>query len=237
MSVVRRRRRRRRRLSAAITLAIACLAGAAAGRTSRADTTADPDEIVVTASLRGAATVRETPASIAVLDAATVQTAAVQHFEEIAALVANLNWSGEGSRARYFQVRGTGELEQYEGAPNASVGFIVDDIDFSGLGGIATTFDTERVEVLRGPQGTRYGANALGGLIYVQTAAPPETALLRVEALGGSDGAQARAWWPAVRCPDPAAISAIDSPSSNSGATAFVTTPSSAATIPTSATS
>ena len=110
------------------------------------------------------------------LDESTIQTAAIQHFEELAELVPNLNWSGEGSRARYFQIRGSGELEQYEGAPNASVGFIIDDIDFSALGGIATTFDTERVEVLRGPQGTRYGANALAGLIYVQTEAPPETA-------------------------------------------------------------
>jgi outer membrane receptor protein involved in Fe transport len=147
------------------------------------------DEIVVTATLRDDVTVRDVPASIALLDRATVRSAAVQHFEELAALVPNLNWSGEGSRARYFQVRGTGELEQYEGAPNASVGFIIDDIDFSAIGGIATTFDTERIEVLRGPQGTRYGANALAGLIYVQSAAPPDAPEARAEAIAGSDGA------------------------------------------------
>ena len=53
------------------------------------------------------------------------------------ASIPNLNLSGEGSRARYFQLRGVGELEQYDGAPNPSIGFIVDDIDFSGLGSIA----------------------------------------------------------------------------------------------------
>jgi iron complex outermembrane recepter protein len=53
------------------------------------------------------------------------------------------------------------------------VGFLIDDIDFSGLGSAATLFDIDKIEVLRGPQATRYGANALAGLIYV-TSAPPE---------------------------------------------------------------
>ncbi len=147
------------------------------------------DEIIVTATLREAARLRQVPASIALLDRDTVQAAAVQHFEELAPLVPNLNYSGEGSRARYFQIRGVGELEQYEGAPNAAVGFIIDDIDFSAIGGVATSFDTERIEILRGPQGTRYGANALAGLIYIQTAAPPAKAEAYAETLAGSDGA------------------------------------------------
>ncbi len=87
-------------------------------------------------------------------------------------VVPNLNWSGDGHRARYFQIRGVGELEQYQGAPNPSVGFLIDDIDFSGIGTIATLFDVESIDVLRGSQGSRYGANALGGLIYVQSTRP-----------------------------------------------------------------
>ncbi len=105
--------------------------------------------------------------------------------------VPNLNLSGEGSRARYFQLRGVGELEQYEGSPNPSIGFIVDDIDFSGLGSIGTLFDVERVEVLRGPQGTRYGANALGGLIYMRSMQPSAEHEWNVEATAGSDDTQA----------------------------------------------
>ncbi len=116
------------------------------------------------------------PASLTVLDPDAIAAGSVQHFEELAPLVPNLNWSGEGSRARYFQIRGTGELEQYDGAPNPSVGFIVDDIDLSGIGGAATSFDVDRIEVLRGPQGTRYGANALAGLIYVQHRRPDDLA-------------------------------------------------------------
>ncbi len=145
------------------------------------------EEIVVTSQLR-ATGLAELPTSITLLDAETLEAASLQHFEELTLLVPNLNWSGEGTRARYFQLRGVGELEQYEGAPNPSVGFLVDDIDFSAIGGIATLFDVDRVEVLRGPQGTRYGANALGGLVYVRSAGPTDTPEARIEASGGDDG-------------------------------------------------
>ena len=150
-------------------------------------TTPAPDEIVVTADFREAV-LAELPTSVSVLDRETLATTTVQHFEETIRQVPNLNLSGEGSRARYFQLRGIGELEQYEGSPNPSVGFIVDDIDFSGLGSIGTLFDVERVEVLRGPQGTRYGSNALGGLIYMRSTAPSAAAESSFEATTGNDG-------------------------------------------------
>jgi len=129
------------------------------------------DEIIVSADFRVRST-SKLPASITVLERETIEQAAVQHFEELVFVVPNFNWSGDGNRARYFQIRGVGELEQYEGAPNPSVGFLIDDIDFSGIGTIATLFDVQQVEILRGPQGTRYGASALGGLVYVQSTEP-----------------------------------------------------------------
>jgi outer membrane receptor protein involved in Fe transport len=145
------------------------------------------EEIVVTASLRPAPAL-EFPASTTVLDAAVLRSAGLQHLQDVLALVPNLNWSGGTSRPRYFQLRGVGELEQYQGAPNPSVGFLIDDIDFSGVGMPATSIDVEQVEVLRGPQGTRYGANALAGLINVRTRAPRPEQELRTEFSAGDDG-------------------------------------------------
>ncbi len=144
------------------------------------------DEIVVTADFRGR-TARDIPSAISVLDASTIEESSIQHFEELVGMIPNLNWSGDGHRARYFQIRGVGELEQYEGAPNPSVGFLIDDIDFSGIGTIATLFDVQQIDVLRGPQGSRYGANALAGLIYVQSAEPTEQFSGRVQFSVGQD--------------------------------------------------
>jgi iron complex outermembrane recepter protein len=155
-----------------------------------ASATADEalEEIVVTADFRERPA-DEMAASITVLDTDSIEQLAVQHFEEMVFFVPNLNWSGDGNRARYFQIRGVGELEQYEGAPNPSVGFIIDDIDFSGIGTIATLFDIEQIEVLRGPQGSRYGAQALAGLIYVQSTEPDDEWSGRVQVGGGQDNA------------------------------------------------
>ncbi|MBT8089544.1 MAG: TonB-dependent receptor [Gammaproteobacteria bacterium] len=154
-----------------------------------AETDSDPvDEIIVTADFRER-TVNELPASISVLGAEFIEQSAVQHFEELINVIPNLNWSGDGHRARYFQIRGVGELEQYQGAPNPSVGFLIDDIDFSGIGTVATMFDVQSVEVLRGSQGSRYGANALGGLIYVRSADPSPERNGRLQLSAGEDDA------------------------------------------------
>ncbi len=161
----------------------------ATSATALAATDGRLEEIVVTAEF-SPADPREVPSSVVVLDDALIQQAATQHFEELSLLVPNLTYSGEGNRAQYFQIRGIGELAQYEGAPNPSVGFIVDDVDFSGLGGIATLFDVHQIEVLRGPQGTRYGANALAGLVYVTTTPAPERFDLSGEVTFAQDGAK-----------------------------------------------
>jgi outer membrane receptor protein involved in Fe transport len=146
------------------------------GSTLLAAAPADPqilEEVVVTATLRKQ-TLLDTPVSITVLNDRTLQDAGRQHFEDVLAAVPNLNWAGGTSRPRFFQIRGIGEREQYEGAPNPSVGFLIDDIDFSGIGMPATLFDVGRIEVLRGPQGMRYGANALAGLIVMRGQEPAD---------------------------------------------------------------
>ncbi len=149
------------------------------------------DPVIVTADFRQN-TELETLASITVLGEATLESAGTQHFEEVLSLVPNLNWSGGTSRPRYLQIRGIGERSQYQGAPNPSVGFILDDVDFSGIGMVATLFDLEQAEVLRGPQGTRYGANALAGLVNLRSQAPTDVLTGRfVMGAGGDDARSA----------------------------------------------
>jgi len=137
--------------------------------------TADsPIEVmVVSADFRGTS-VESTPSSVTVVDQQRIDDQAAEHFEDMINNVANFNWSGATSRPRYFQIRGVGEQEDYKGAPNSSVGFIVDDIDLSGLGTVSSLYDLQQFEVLRGPQGTRYGANALAGLIYLKSNDPTQ---------------------------------------------------------------
>ena len=166
-------------MSQALAFIAAALAALPA---TAAEPTTPLEEVVVRASLLREQALQEVPASVTVIDTETLRAAGEQHFEDVLALVPNLNWAGGTSRPRYFQIRGIGEREQYEGAPNPSVGFLIDDVDFSGIGMAATLFDAAQVEVLRGPQGTRYGANALAGLISIRSADPSREPGLSLEA-------------------------------------------------------
>src|SRR5271167_951535 len=160
----------------AIGFLTAAVAALQAGSPAEAAEDADQPlvEIVVTATLRSIP-LEQMPGSVTVLGSAALHDAGQEHFEDVLPLVPNLNWAGDTSRPRYFQIRGIGELQQYQGAPNPSVAFLIDDIDFSGLGSAATLFDVDEIEVLHGPQGTAYGANALAGLIYVKGREPSDT--------------------------------------------------------------
>jgi len=156
-----------------------------------------PPEVIVVSGFRPV-DLLELDTSTTVLDDTTIEQAAVSNFEELIPLVPNMFLSGEGSRARYLQIRGVGEREQYEGAPNPSVGYIVDDIDLSGIGGINTTFDLDQVDVLHGPQSARYGSSALAGIVYAQSAMPDEEFASLVELSRSEErrvGKEGRSGW------------------------------------------
>ena len=164
---------------------LACLLAAAGASAAEAPAKLEP--VVVTAALRPLPA-SERAGGVTVLAGADLRDSAVVHLEELLPRLPSLSWAGASSRPRYFQLRGIGELEQYQGAPNPSVGFLLDEIDFSGIGMIASTFDVAQVEVLRGPQGTRYGANALGGLIKVKTRDAEPVREFGAELSAGGDG-------------------------------------------------
>ncbi len=138
-------------------------------------------EIIVTADLRQDTTM-QTPGSVTVVTEEVIRSRQAQHFEDIINAIPNVNYASGSNRARFFQIRGIGERSQFINPINPSVGFLVDDVDFSGAGTIATLMDVAQVEVLRGPQGTRYGANALAGLINVTTNEPTDEFSFRAKA-------------------------------------------------------
>ncbi len=149
---------------------------------------ADPpplEEVVVTAELRPAPLLGQI-GSISVISARDIREREAQHLEGILNLAPNVNFAGGSSRARFFQIRGVGERSQFQEPLNPSIGLVIDGIDFSGLGGAGTMFDVQQVEILRGPQGTLHGANALAGLIDIRSGQPEAEPGLRVEA-GAAD--------------------------------------------------
>jgi outer membrane receptor protein involved in Fe transport len=130
-------------------------------------------EIVVSADFRDS-TVMESAASITVLDDRMIEQRQARHLEQLLNLAPNVNYSSGASRGRFIQIRGIGERSQFIEPLNPSVGILVDGIDFTGIAGAATTMDIKQVEILRGPQGTLYGANALAGLINLKSNQPTE---------------------------------------------------------------
>ncbi|MSU48536.1 MAG: TonB-dependent receptor [Opitutus sp.] len=131
-------------------------------------------------------------ASVSVYDEPTLRAGAIQHFGDLVDQIPNLTWTGGTARPRYLQLRGIGENSQYEGeTPDASVRFLVDDLDFTGLGTLGGTFDVRQVEVLRGPQAGAFGANAAGGVVRLVTNAPTPFWTGKFEGSVGGDNLRA----------------------------------------------
>jgi len=130
-------------------------------------------EIIVNAEF-GNQKLYDTPSSISIINNRELEFRNENHFQNIIGAIPNLNYSGGTSRPRYFQIRGIGERSQYagEGAPNFSVGYMVDGIDFSGIGMAGMLFDAQQIEVFKGPQSSIYGPNAMAGLINITSAEP-----------------------------------------------------------------
>lgn len=149
--------------------------------------TVDLDTVTVSADFRQT-DVQSIPEAVTVVTDAQIEQRSAEHLEQILSFAPNVNFSSGSSRGRYFQIRGIGERSQFIDPVNPSVGLMIDGIDMTGLGGAATLLDIEQVEILRGPQGTRFGANALAGMINIQSKAPTKETEGFVAAKAGNYG-------------------------------------------------
>ncbi len=138
-----------------------------------ADEHAIIEEVVVTANFRDL-NLEMAPISVSVLSAETIDLHAAQHLDQVLGAAPNLNYAAGASRGRFLQARGIGERSQFKDPLDASIGMVIDGVDFSGIGLAAVLHDVRQVEVLRGPQGTTFGANAMGGMVLVKTNDPTE---------------------------------------------------------------
>ena len=145
-------------------------------------------EIIVRAGLSDES-LQKTTASVTVFTANDIRESGADHFQALIDQIPNLNWAGGTSRPRYFQIRGIGERSHYfgEGPPNFSVGFVMDDMDLSGLGMVGLLYDMDQIEVFKGPQSSIYGPNAMAGLICMRSTNPTDQFEMKSSTSFGSD--------------------------------------------------
>ncbi len=117
------------------------------------------EEIVVTARRREE-NLQEVPIAISALNTEDIELRNISNTEQLNVLVPNVDIrGGSTSSASNFTVRGIPGVARYmDGVVMAG-----------GIGGLESIVELERVEVLRGPQGTYFGKNAIGGAIQYVT--------------------------------------------------------------------
>ena len=132
------------------------------------------DQIVVTATKRGEVSLQKVPSSISVVTGAALERQNVRSIEDLARMTPSLQFAKEGDSDLQLIIRGI----QSPGA--STVGFYLDETVINGVnfgsGGGRTpdigAYDVARVEVLKGPQGTLFGASSMSGTVRIITNKP-----------------------------------------------------------------
>ncbi len=135
-------------------------------------------EVIVTASKRSS-TVQSTPISITAVSAQELQARGITSFTTLAQSTPGVSLKSEGPGQTEIELRGMTS----SGGNSPTVGFYLDDIPLTPPAGAQngkvvidpTLYDLNRVEVLRGPQGTLYGAGSMGGTVKLITNQPNPT--------------------------------------------------------------
>ncbi len=146
--------------------------GTASGLSRRA--TNRVEEIVVQARKR-TEFLEDTPVSVTALSASTLREVGVTRLDDIEQLVPNLQFqSGRSGITAGVRIRGIGTASP-ELAFDPGVGIYIDGVYMPrAFGQIVDVIDVEQIEVLRGPQGTLFGKNTVGGAINMTTVKPHE---------------------------------------------------------------
>lgn len=170
---------KRRLLTSAVLPALA-LGGEAAAQVLS-------DEVILVTAQKKEENVQEIGLSVTAFSGDAVRRFGFEDSTDIVAQVPGLNVGtpvGEGNNPS-FTLRGVG-LNDFNDNNEGPIAVYIDDVYQAALPGLTfQLFDTERVEVLRGPQGTLYGRNATGGLIHFISRRPTETLEAFAEIEGG----------------------------------------------------
>ena len=153
-------------------IAIAILGVSFAGKIAAAEL----EEIVVTAERR-AQNLQTIPAAVSALSAQTIEEADIHDLTDIATRIPGLTFSPFSPGQNIVALRGASSNDDGAGTDN-SIAVFVDDVYLGRVSNInPELFDIDRIEVLRGPQGTLYGKNTIGGAINVYSKRPSSEAL------------------------------------------------------------
>src|SRR5579863_5078428 len=166
------RNRIARAIAMALGLAVAEGAYAADAASESGDQLA---EVVVTATKR-TSTVQETAASITAVSSAEISDRGIVDFNSLAQSVPGISMRTSGPGQTEFEMRGLNSA----GGNTSMVGFYLDETPLSSPAAAQlgkeeidpTLYDLNRVEVLRGPQGTLYGSSSMGGTVKLVPNAP-----------------------------------------------------------------
>ena len=156
---------------------------------------ADSGEIVVTARRR-AETVQQVPIAMSVIGGTTLADTGAYNVNRLTQLQPTLQFYSTNPRNSAANIRGLGApFGLTNDGIEQGVGIYVDGVYYSRIASATFDFtDTERIEILRGPQGTLYGKNTTAGAINITTRKPSFTPEARVEfTTGNYDFIQAKA--------------------------------------------
>ncbi len=148
-------------------------------------------DILVTARRRPE-NAQKVPASLSVVDGALLDKSYTVNTQQLSQLVPSLNYSSANPRNTAFTIRGLGSsvvaVSQANDGLEPGVGFYVDQVFHARPATAAFDFtDIDRIEVLRGPQGTLFGKNSTAGVIDITTRLPSLTPEATEEISVGSD--------------------------------------------------